>query len=56
MVMADGIIARGIQVAYYSSFTGMADIQKMNEQAEAQKARYNPIGFKRYETTEKVKS
>ncbi len=57
MDMADQIIAKGIEAAYYSSFTGMADIQKINEQAEAQKSpRYTPIGFKRYETTEKAKS
>jgi len=56
MDMADEIIKKGIEVAYYSSFAGMADIQKMNEQTEAQKtSRYTPIGFKRYETTEKFK-
>ena len=56
MDMADEIICKGIEWAYYSSFTGMSEQPDENDQAEAsQPHEHTPIGFKRYETTEKVK-
>ena len=53
--IVDDIVARGIEMAFYSSFTGMVDLQK-KEMSETQKQhQYSPIGFTRYESTEKVK-
>lgn len=46
------IIAKGIDAAFYSSFTGIVEL-KEKEIQEAQKQQYSPIGFKKYETTEK---
>ena len=55
MDFAEDIISKGMEAAYSTSFTGMG-AQPENEQTEAQPPRaHNPIGFKRYETTEKVK-
>ncbi len=55
MDMADEIIAKGIEMAFYTSFTGMAEVQDENEKpGERKEHPHNPIGFKRYETTEKV--
>jgi hypothetical protein len=52
----DTILAKGMEAAFYTSFTGMGERQEQPEQGEAMSAhRPNPIGFKRYETTEKVK-
>lgn len=51
------VIARGMEAAFYSSFTGMGEQPGDNEQAPPPAVAVNernPIGFKRYETTEKV--
>ena len=47
----DEIISRGMEGAFHSSFTGVNEDPPPTQQG----ARVNPIGFKRYETTEKVK-
>jgi len=55
--MAEEIVTNGIQAAFYSSFTGMSE-QPVEENKHAEPVpapHHNPIGFKRYETTEKVK-
>lgn len=51
----DEVIARGMELAYYSSFTGMTDVPA-DESAPAENSlnKRNVIGFKRYETTEKM--
>jgi hypothetical protein len=56
MDVADQIIEKGMQGAFYSSFTGMGEPgEAVGEQAAPlQMPKHNPIGFKRYETTEKV--
>lgn len=51
--IVDEIIAKGMGMAYYTSYTGMGDNQ--DDEAESEKAfTRNPIGFKRYDTTEKI--
>ncbi len=52
----DELVAKGMEVAFYTSFTGMVDLQ-LKEMEESQKEYHQPapIGFKRYESTEKVK-
>jgi len=56
----DNIVAQGIATAFYSSFTGMAERPEEGEEKEkippppAAPRATSPIGFKRYETTEKV--
>ena len=61
MDVIDEIVARGIEAAFYSSFTGMSEQNRQPEGQEAAKEpppvphSTNPIGFRRYETTEKVK-
>ncbi len=53
--MVNTIIAKGIEAAYYTSFTGFTDLQaKEIEEVQVQK-QYTPIGFKRHDSTEKVK-
>ncbi len=59
MDIADQIIEKGMQGAYYSSFTGMGETGPgagdQNDPAAMLKApKHNPIGFKRYETTEQA--
>jgi len=56
MDIADQIILKGMEGAFYSSFTGMGEPGKADEEqvTPLQAPRHNPIGFKRYETTEKV--
>lgn len=58
MEMADKILALGMKAAFYTSFTGMSE-QPQQDNSEApgmpSLSERNPIGFKRYETTEKVK-
>jgi hypothetical protein len=51
----DQIVAKGIELAYYSSFTGMSD-QPIENDANRSLAshEHSPIGFKLHETTEKV--
>ncbi len=51
----DQVIARGMEIAYYSSFTGLADKQKKAMEETQVQHEHTPIGFKRYESTEKVK-
>lgn len=53
--IVDEIIARGMEAAYYSSFTGMGQPPQDEEQNESKPLPRNPIGFKRYDTTEKIK-
>jgi len=50
------IVTRGMEAAFFSSFTGMTRLNDEDgEQAlENKPIPRNPIGFKRYETTEKV--
>jgi len=56
MDIADQIISRGMEAAFYTSFTGMSEQPGENpEQLQPSVNERNPIGFKRYETTEKVK-
>ncbi len=47
----DQIIAKGIEFAYYTSFTGVAEARPENDGVQS---RPNPIGFKKYESTEKA--
>lgn len=59
MELADQIIEKGMQGAFYSSFTGMGEgaLQQASDNepiSPLQAPKHNPIGFKRYETTEKV--
>jgi hypothetical protein len=55
MEIVDQLISAGIEAAYYTSFTGMGDRVTENDQAESHApVQRNPIGFKRYETTQKV--
>lgn len=54
MDIADQIISKGIELAFYSSFAGMSEQNEINEQTPNLNQR-NPIGFKLHETTEKVK-
>jgi hypothetical protein len=52
------VIALGIKGAFTSSFTGMARQAEVNEEQRPPSPpipHHNTIGFKRYETTEKVK-
>jgi len=47
------IVAKGMQIAFYSSFTGMAERQG-EEGEELNPVKRNPIGFRRHDTTEKI--
>ncbi len=49
----DALMLKAIKMAFYTSFTGMIDLQ--DEEVTTTQPKYNPIGFKRYESTEKVK-
>ena len=51
MDIIDAIISKGMEMAFYSSFTGVAE-QNDDEPNPADPPHHNPIGFKRYETTE----
>ena len=57
MEVADAIIIKGIQIAFYSSFTGMGEQEDENDASQPLSAprSHNPIGFKLHETTEEVK-
>ena len=50
--LVDQLIKKGLEIAYTSSFTGWAETSGEDEQNEYP-IHTNPIGFKRYETTEK---
>lgn len=55
MDIVDQVIATGMEAAYYTSFTGMSEQGSGDEQPQAHiAAPRNPIGFKRYETTQKI--
>lgn len=47
------ILAQGMEIAFYGSFTGMAEQPNMNDPENIPLKR-NPIGFKRHDTTEKI--
>ena len=55
--IADDIIARGIETAFYTSFTGISLSQNNDENDNVPPVppAHNPIGFKLHETTEKIK-
>ena len=60
MEVADTIIVKGMQIAFFSSFTGMGEQQQPPEAGAdasplAAPHSRNPIGFKLHETTEEVK-
>ncbi len=57
MEVADAIIIKGIQIAFYSSFTGMGEQEVENDASQPLPAprSHTPIGFKLHETTEEVK-
>ena len=55
MEIADTIIGKGIELAYYSSFAGISEQHEEQEQMIPPPTdQRNPIGFKLHETTEKV--
>ena len=54
MEIADQIISKGIELAFYSSFTGLSEQHEETEQPQANLQDRNPIGFKLHETTEKI--
>ena len=47
------ILAHGMEIAYYGSFTGMGEQPHFTEQ-DAMPVKRNPIGFKRHDTTQKI--
>lgn len=54
--MIEDVIERSFEIAFHSSFTGMAD-RFMNNNEESQEntsIKRNPIGFRRHDTTEKI--
>ena len=57
MEVVDKIIAKGIEAAFHTSYTGMSENVPETGQPEQHHPfpQHQPIGFKRYETTEKVK-
>jgi hypothetical protein len=46
------IVAKAIEMAYYTSFTGMIDLEEQEMNAAQKQMKRTPIGFKRYETNE----
>jgi hypothetical protein len=50
----DEIIERGMESAFYSSFTGMGQVPDDETEGQNKPVTRNPIGFKRYDTTEKL--
>ncbi len=50
----DEIIAKGMEAAFYSSFTGMDQNPEDENQSANTSSKRNQIGFKRHDTTEKV--
>lgn len=54
-VMIEDVIEKCFEIAFHSSFTGMAERFMNNEQPpENLPIKRNPIGFRRHETTEKI--
>ena len=49
----DIIVLKAMKMAFYSSFTGMVELHEQEMHQVQQK--HTPIGFKRHESTEKVK-
>jgi hypothetical protein len=49
------IIARGIDLAFYTSFTGITENKEEANEIPRAPIAHTPIGFKLHETTEKVK-
>ncbi len=47
------IVLKAIKMAFYTSFTGMVELQEEQLQ-KAQPPKHTPIGFKRHDSTEKV--
>ena len=52
--LIDKLIAKGMELAFYSSYTGMVELQDKEMSQSQMKYQHAPIGFKRYETTEKA--
>jgi len=53
--MVDGLVKAGMEAAFHSSFTGMSEPEHTTEHTpEIPMVKRNPIGFKRYETTQKA--
>lgn len=51
----DKIVAKALEVAFYSSFTGMSEPRPaLAEPSNLQIPKHNTVGFKRFDTTEKV--
>ena len=53
MADVDQIVLKAIKMAFYTSFTGMVELQE--QEIHKTQPKYSPIGFKRYDSTEKVK-
>jgi hypothetical protein len=49
----DTIIQKAMKMAFYSSFTGMVELQE--QEIHKVQPKHTPIGFKRHDSTEKVK-
>ncbi len=47
------IMAKGLEAAYFSSYTGLIERQNLEQDEEQKQYQRVPIGFKRFETTEK---
>jgi hypothetical protein len=53
-IVIDSIIAKGMEVAFYSSFTGMDQNPQEETETENSINKRNQIGFRRHDTTEKI--
>ncbi len=51
--LVEEVIEKGIQLAFYTSFTGMTEYENQ-EETNFISAKRHPIGFRRYDTTEKI--
>lgn len=49
------LVARAIEEAFYTSFTGLVALQHKEMEESQKQYRPAPIGFKRYESSEKIK-
>jgi hypothetical protein len=53
--LVEEVIEKGMQLAFYTSFTGMTEYDNSQEEnTNIISAKRSPIGFKRHDTTEKV--
>ncbi|MFI5384262.1 MAG: hypothetical protein ACHQXK_08535 [Methanosarcina thermophila] len=51
--LVDDIVSEGMEAAFYTSYVGMGEANKVQEQEhDQQRSGYSPIGFKRYHTTQ----